>query len=112
MKYHLSARVSDKEIDTFLVNLKQVLFEVTDSCNLKCKYCVYGDFYTGYEGGTSRMMSFHNAKAVIDFLINIWNTGVPQAEKPFVGFGFYGGEPLLNFKLIKQIIEYVEGSKH
>jgi len=31
-----------------LANLKQVVFEVTDACNLKCKYCGYGEFYNDY----------------------------------------------------------------
>ena len=32
-----------------LANLRQVTFEVTDACNLKCKYCGYGEFYDDYE---------------------------------------------------------------
>lgn len=32
-----------------LINLKQLTFEVTDACNLKCKYCGYGDFYETHE---------------------------------------------------------------
>lgn len=27
-----------------LANLPQLVFEVTDACNLRCKYCAYGDF--------------------------------------------------------------------
>jgi uncharacterized protein len=28
-----------------LANLPQLVFEITDACNLKCKYCGYGEFY-------------------------------------------------------------------
>jgi uncharacterized protein len=32
-----------------LLHLKQLVFEVTDACNLRCKYCAYSDFYEGYD---------------------------------------------------------------
>ena len=32
-----------------LANLKQLTFEVTNICNLNCRYCGYGDFYSTYE---------------------------------------------------------------
>lgn len=101
-------RMSDKDINDSLLNLKHLLFEVTDACNLKCKYCVYGEFYSGYEGGTNRKMSFKTAKVMIDHLASIWEKGTQTAASPFLSIGFYGGEPLLNFNLIKEIIEYSE----
>lgn len=30
-----------------LINLKQLIFEVTDTCNLRCKYCSYSELYEG-----------------------------------------------------------------
>ena len=32
-----------------LANLPQLVFEVTDACNLRCKYCAYGEFYEDYD---------------------------------------------------------------
>ena len=32
-----------------LANLPILTFEVTDACNLKCKYCGYGEFYNDYD---------------------------------------------------------------
>ncbi len=32
-----------------LRDVKQIVFGVTDSCNLKCKYCGYGEFYNDYD---------------------------------------------------------------
>lgn len=32
-----------------LANLRQLTFEVTDVCNLCCKYCAYGEFYNDYD---------------------------------------------------------------
>jgi len=36
-----------KDIRYNLINLKQLVFEVTDACNLRCKYCGYAEFYGG-----------------------------------------------------------------
>lgn len=41
-------RISHDEVVSSLVNLHQLTFEVTDACNLQCKYCGYGDLYFGY----------------------------------------------------------------
>ena len=32
-----------------LIRLNQLVFEVTDACNLHCKYCAYADLYGGYD---------------------------------------------------------------
>lgn len=45
-----------------LANLRQITFEVTDACNLKCKYCGYGEFYDDYDRRSNKMMPFTMAK--------------------------------------------------
>ena len=40
-------KISPMEIEYNLMNLKQLIFEVTDACNLRCKYCGYADLYEG-----------------------------------------------------------------
>lgn len=102
-------RISRNDLLTELINLKQVIFEVTDDCNLSCKYCIYGGLYGGHDSRNSKYMSFKDAKAVIDFLVDIWNSHPTFAEQPETHIGFYGGEPLMNFPLIQQVVEYVEG---
>ena len=91
-----------------LANLHQLVFEVTDACNLQCKYCGYRELYDDYDQRTTRMMKFEEAKKIIDYLIEIWNSSVQEFTNREIYFGFYGGEPLLNMKLIKEIISYVE----
>lgn len=91
-----------------LANLNQLVFEVTDACNLQCKYCGYRELYDDYDQRTARMMGFEEAKRIIDYLIDIWNSSVQEFTNREIYFGFYGGEPLLNMKLIKEIVSYVE----
>lgn len=44
-----------------LANLRQITFEVTDACNLKCKYCGYGEFYDDYDRRSNKMMPLFNS---------------------------------------------------
>ena len=99
----LSAELIRKE----LVNLQVLTFVVTDKCNLRCRYCAYGDMYGGYDARTDENLSFDKAKHVLDYLFDIWTNASSMSAKRTVTIGFYGGEPLMNIELIKQIVEYV-----
>lgn len=94
-----------------LVNLKQITFEVTDACNLKCKYCAYGEFYNFYDKRNNNFMPFKYAVNIIDFLVNIWTNNASTSSFREVMISFYGGEPLLNISFIKQVVEYVDNIK-
>ena len=84
--------------------LMKITLQVTQSCNFRCKYCIYSED-TNFKQRThsSKRMSYETAKQAVDFL---WEHSV---DSPTVNIGFYGGEPLLEFKLIKEIIAYAEG---
>lgn len=77
----------------------QLTLEVTEECNMRCKYCIYHEGNGGYREFGNRMMTFDIAKKALDSFIK--NSG---KEELFVSF--YGGEPLVNFKLIKECIDY------
>ena len=53
-------------------------------------------------------MSFVDAKTVLDYLVDLWGKYPTRAQKQRTTISFYGGEPLLNFPLIQQVISYVE----
>lgn len=91
-----------------LSHLPQVIFEVTDACNLKCKYCAFSDLYTGYDPRGNNYLSFNYAKNTIDYLVDFWKTHSSTVFPTRLNIGFYGGEPLLNFTLIKEAISYIE----
>ena len=91
-----------------LANLTSLVFEVTDRCNLKCKYCAYGEFYSDKDDRSNKYMTFEMAKSIIDYLVPLWGSELNHSIRRNVTFGFYGGEPLLNFRLIKRIVTYLE----
>lgn len=79
-----------------------VTFQVTDDCNLACKYC-----YQMHKG--KKKMSFETAKKMVDLLLS-GDKGVgdyinPQ-KSPGLIIDFIGGEPLLEIELIDQICSY------
>ncbi len=91
----------DNEYIGCFVNRKRkiLLLQVTQNCNMRCKYCVFSDKYS--RNRTTKKMSFSTAKRAVDMHFE-HNTG-----SLFTNIGFYGGEPLLNFVLIKKVITYI-----
>lgn len=79
---------------------QQLILEMTEKCNMRCKYCYYNEKGGGYRTFGKEFMTFDIAKAAIDEFLMV-------SERNEVSISFYGGEPLLNFELIKKCIEYV-----
>lgn len=80
--------------------VQNVTLEVTEKCNLRCKYCIYNPSHPEYREFGHKDMDWETAKKAIDFL----KLHSDKAEETHIGF--YGGEPLMNFPLIKQATEY------
>lgn len=105
---NLVPSVSNSYIFDNLVDTTQLTFELTDKCNLRCKYCGYGDLYSGYDARTNKDLHWKMAMKFIDYFINIWSNFPSNSVKKPIAIGFYGGEPLLNINLIKEIVSYLE----
>lgn len=101
--------ITGKQVEEALLNLKQLTFEVTDGCNLRCKYCGYGELYEGYDKRESKYLPVSKAKVLIDYLASLWKKGHQRAVRPLTYISFYGGEPLMNMPFIREIIAYTEG---
>lgn len=81
-------------------SLHMLILQVTQNCNLRCKYCVYSGSYINRQHNNKRM-SFEIAQKAIDFYI----AHSMQSQK--LRFGFYGGEPTLEMVLIKNCVTYI-----
>lgn len=101
-------RISAKDLEYNLKNLRHLVFEVTDACNLRCKYCGYADLYEGYDQRENLKFPFRRAKLIIDYLHKYWEQNYCKDINDPITIGFYGGEPLLNVPFIQQVIEYIE----
>jgi uncharacterized protein len=69
---------------------------------MRCKYCVYGDnyFYTRNHGDFSLQLCI--AKQTLDYIKN----NIFTRKDKHLTLAFAGGEPLLNFEIIKEIVFY------
>lgn len=84
--------------------LRMLCLNVTHACQLRCDYCYLKHFYADEYGGMrSSMMSFDTAKRAIESLYD-WKL-IDKLPDPRLRIGFFGGEPLLNFALVKQVVE-------
>jgi uncharacterized protein len=108
MKQHINSN----NIISALANLPQLVFEVTDACNLKCKYCGYGEFYDDYDSREDKMLSTQKAIKLIDYLVEFWNSDKNKSLKNNLYISFYGGEPLLNMSFIRTVVDYIENKTH
>jgi uncharacterized protein len=102
----IDGRVTKEQVLSLLSNVTDVVFEVTDSCNLKCKYCAFGDYYSNYDKRERKDLSVTKAKNLLRYLSRFWQSPLNTSHKINVNIGFYGGEPLLNMDFIKEIVDY------
>jgi len=100
--------IDEENVRHYLYNLKQLVFEVTDSCNLQCKYCGYAGLYQGYDQREGKRLSFAKAKQIIDYLSSLWREIYSPGANYQVAISFYGGEPLLNMPFIRETVDYLE----
>ncbi|UCH93433.1 MAG: radical SAM peptide maturase [Candidatus Aminicenantes bacterium] len=105
-KHHLCGRLSADKIKSSLANTRQVSFEVVDFCNLECAYCTYGKFYDNYDQREKNTLSTGTAKTFLNYLLELLNSPLNQSHDRPLHIGFYGGEPLLNFPFIREIVAY------
>lgn len=79
------------------VLVKALCLHVAHDCNLRCRYC-FGK--TGSFGMTRELMPERVAKAAIDFLL------ARSGGRRNLNVDFFGGEPLLNFGVVRSSVEY------
>lgn len=77
--------------------VKALCLHIAHDCNLACKYCFAEE---GEYHGRRALMSFEVGKKALDFLVA--NSG----NRVNLEVDFFGGEPTLNFDVVKQIVEY------
>lgn len=97
----LCAKVDQEALEKAVARNKNVVkamcLHVAHDCNLRCEYCFAstGDFH-----GDRALMPFSVAKAALDFLIS------HSGNRRHLEVDFFGGEPLMNFDVVKQTVAY------
>ena len=89
MAGHLKAKTSGV--------VKALCLHIAHTCNLNCSYCFASQ---GKYHGDRAVMSFEVGKRALDFLVE--NSG----SRRNLEVDFFGGEPLMNFEVVKQLVAY------
>jgi uncharacterized protein len=100
---NLEFEINESIVKDCIIQTPQIVFEVTDCCNLKCSYCTQGELYEASDNKAGKNINIHSAIKLLKYIFNL----LPYNKRNKFGIGFYGGEPLLNIKFIKQIVEIV-----
>ena len=77
--------------------VKALCLHIAHTCNLNCSYCFASQ---GKYHGERAVMSYEVGKRALDFLIE--NSGTRRNLE----VDFFGGEPLLNFEVVKDLVKY------
>ena len=77
--------------------VKALCLHIAHTCNLNCAYCFASQ---GKYHGDRAVMSYEVGKQALDFLVA--NSGTRRNLE----VDFFGGEPLMNFEVVKQLVAY------
>jgi uncharacterized protein len=81
--------------------LQSLVMNLTNQCNLSCQYCYeFGEDKVATPEGKPKFMDLETAKASVDFLL------AQSGGRKAVHVTFFGGETLMNFPLLKQVVAY------
>ena len=83
-------------------SVKSMCLNISHDCNLACEYCFASK---GGFGGERCLMSEEVAKKAIDFLIE------KSVGRRNLEVDFFGGEPLMNFDVVKKTVEYARAKE-
>ncbi|MEI7980265.1 MAG: radical SAM peptide maturase [Bacteroidota bacterium] len=101
-KINLNGQLLPSRVKENISTIRQVIFETTEDCNLSCTYCTYSKFYINKERHKIKFDT-GDAKKALTYLLE-----KRQPEHKELMISFYGGEPLKNFRFIKDIVEFLE----
>lgn len=94
-RYELDEEKED--ITSAFIPINSTVLQIANDCNLNCIYC-YGD--GGSYGRKRELMTLETAKKAIDLMVA--NSG----DKEELIVIFFGGEPLINFGVVKATRDY------
>lgn len=77
--------------------VKALCLHVAHACNMTCGYCFAGK---GEYHGEKALMSYETGKQALDWLIE------HSGSRRNLEVDFFGGEPLLNFEVVKKLVAY------
>ncbi len=107
----LHAQMTPARAEQLLPRTAILTFEATTRCNLRCKYCGFGEFYRDKRHADHRrhaLASLDAARHLVDHVMGLAGGGHEALGLPPLIVAFYGGEPLLNFPFVQQVVRHCQ----
>ncbi|MGF7050721.1 uncharacterized protein J2T13_005271 [Paenibacillus sp. DS2015] len=102
--------INKEELTSYLESNggNQLILLTTESCNIRCEYCIYSGNYSNQRTHNTDFMDISIAKKAVEQYLYHFKLRKSKHlfDNPLIAF--YGGESLLNFKLIKEVIAFSE----
>lgn len=110
MFYFPEDRESEYNLVDYIYNSSssQLILVLTGKCNMRCEYCVYCEKYPKEIGYSDDDMCFETAQRGVDLFFELHKEKVAHGYQKPPMINFYGGEPLLKFDIIRQVVQYAE----
>ncbi len=81
-------------------SIKALCLHIAHTCNLNCEYCFASEGKYKKNSDENLLMTFEMGKKALDFLV------ANSAGRHNLEVDFFGGEPLVNFGVVVQLVEY------
>ena len=83
--------------------IDKITLQLTQDCNFRCKYCIYSEERNKKQRSHAhKSMPLETAKEAILFYRN------HSVDSNMINIGFYGGEPILEWNLLQEIVLFAE----
>lgn len=86
--------------------LCRLILGITENCNLRCTYCKFSGTYEYGRTHSNKQMTEETAVKAVRFMMDHSSYIINETKEP-VSITFYGGEPLLNFPVIRSCVSFI-----
>lgn len=105
----IQREVPEAQVKRAIVNSETITLEVTQDCNLRCRYCPFsGSHYESYRTHNPKRMDYTIYIKAIDFFVDHCLNSPYRLKREDISISFYGGEPLLEFDNIYRAVKYAK----
>lgn len=106
--------IKPHQVQKSIYESHNVVLQVTEKCNLNCVYCTYGTLYGDQEKRSERNANLSNEDAfrLLEYMALHWRERKAKGIEQKISIGFYGGEPLLNFPLIQEAVQWTKSKQN
>ena len=104
----IKRKITDQFIDKHVKCARTIVLCLTEQCNFRCRYCSYSGNYNGIRTHSKKKMSLDTAKKMFDLIVRLAGSEERSIRNNHINVSFYGGEPLLEIQLIRDIMDYAQ----